>query len=188
MRTAGIVLAAGGGTRFTGPEHKLLALYRGQPLVSFVLDAATSAGFDDVAVVTGAVNLGELLPRGVTVVENRRWSSGLSTSVGAALSWADREGFDAVVMGLGDMPGVPASAWSALRCAEGSVAVASFGGATRPPVRLERSAWSEVPTTGDVGARELWHRPGTLVVACDGDPVDVDTQEDLDRLSGKGTS
>jgi molybdenum cofactor cytidylyltransferase len=182
VRTAGVVLAAGGGTRFLGPTHKLLALHRGRPLVAAVLDAAADAGFDGLAVVTGAVRLGDLVPDGAVEIENDRWGEGLSTSLAAAVAWADGEGFDAIVVGLGDMPGVPTSAWSALAAASGPVAVASFDGALRPPVRLARSVWGEVPTSGDVGARALWHRPGTVEVPCAGNPIDVDTADDLERL------
>jgi molybdenum cofactor cytidylyltransferase len=86
------------------------------------------------------------------------------------------------VIGLGDTPGVPTSAWEALRVADADVAVASFGGQLRPPVKLSAARYPEVPTEGDVGARVLWHRPGTLEVPCDGDPSDIDTLDDLARL------
>jgi cyclic pyranopterin phosphate synthase len=188
MTIAGIVLAAGGGSRFTGGTHKLMAPLRGRPLVASVLDAVSTAGFDRVAVVTGAVSLEDVAGPEFTVLENPRWSEGLSTSVATALSWAEREGFEAVVLGLGDMPGVPSSAWRKVADAAGPVAVATFGGAPRPPVRLARAVWSEVPTTGDVGARSLWHRPGTIEVPCDGDPADVDTVEDLEAVRGAARS
>jgi len=182
VRTAGVVLAAGGGTRFVGPTHKLLARYRGRPIVAVVLDAAADAGLDGLAVVTGAAGLGDLVPDGVARIENDRWREGLSTSVGAAIAWADGEGFDAIVIGLGDMPGVPASAWAAVAAAPAPVAVASFGGDLRPPVRLARTVWGEVPTSGDVGARVLWSRSEAIEVPCVGNPIDVDTLDDLDRL------
>jgi CTP:molybdopterin cytidylyltransferase MocA len=86
------------------------------------------------------------------------------------------------VIGLGDMPGVPASAWSSVARAEGGVAVASFDGELRPPVRLPRAVWKDVPTSGDSGARDLWHRVGTVEVPCIGEPIDIDTTEDLERL------
>jgi CTP:molybdopterin cytidylyltransferase MocA len=60
--------------------------------------------------------------------------------------------------------------------------VASFGGQLRPPVKLRAARYRDVPTEGDVGARVLWHRPGTLEVPCEGDPSDIDTLDDLARL------
>ncbi|MSX92846.1 MAG: NTP transferase domain-containing protein, partial [Actinobacteria bacterium] len=46
------LLAAGGGTRFVGPTHKLLAELDGQPVWARALDNVLAAGFDHVIVVT----------------------------------------------------------------------------------------------------------------------------------------
>jgi len=182
MSVAGLVLAAGGGSRFVGPTHKLLAPYRGKPLVATVLAAAAAAGFDELAVVAGAVEFSAVVPPGMMVLDNPDWATGLSSSLRVGIAWCIEQNHDAVVIGLGDTPGVPTSAWEALRLADADVAVASFGGQLRPPVRLSAARYAEVPTEGDVGARVLWHRPGTLEVACEGDPSDIDTIEDLQRL------
>jgi molybdenum cofactor cytidylyltransferase len=178
----GVLLAAGGGRRYLGEGHKLLASYHGRPLVAAALDALVAGGFDALAVVSGAVDLRALVPEGVTLLENPDWDSGLSSSLRRALEWARALDLESIVVGLGDMPGVPASAWRAVGAAEGEVAVASFDGALRPPVLLGRSVWDEVPTSGDIGARELWKRPGAIHVACEGSPIDIDTPEDLRAL------
>ena len=183
MTTAVLVLAAGGGSRFSGAQHKLLSPYRGRPLVASVLGAAAGCGLDACAVVAGAVELVGLVPAGMVELFNPAWESGLASSLQVGLDWCRAEGHDAVVIGLGDMPGVPASAWAAVAESNAEVAVASFDGELRPPVRLGRSVWDETPRSGDAGARSLWHRPGTVEVPCEGDPADVDTTEDLDRLS-----
>ena len=183
MSIGALVLAAGGGTRFLGPTHKLLAPYRGRPLISTTLDAVMNAGFDEVAVVEGAVDLADLAPPGMVVLHNSDWSAGLSASLRVGIGWCAERGQDAVVIGLGDTPGVPASAWAALRECVADVAVASFGAQLRPPVRLAASMFGDIPTEGDVGARVLWHRPGTIEVPCEGDPSDIDTLADLERLA-----
>lgn len=183
MSVAALVLAAGGGSRFLGPMHKLLTSYRGRPLVQLTLEAVAGAGFDETAVVVGAIDLTELVPDGMHVLANRDWREGLSSSLRCGIAWCIDRGHSAVVIGLGDTPGVPRSAWQALLATDADVAVASFAGQLRPPVRLSEALYAEIPTTGDVGARVLWHRPGTVEVPCDGDPSDIDTLEDLERLA-----
>jgi molybdenum cofactor cytidylyltransferase len=185
VTVAAVVLAAGAGTRFGGPGHKLLAEFRGHPVVWWVLEAATAARLSEVAVIVGAVDLGPAVPEGVTVIENPDWASGQASSLQAAVAWATERRHDAVVVGLGDQPLVPSEAWAAVAASASPVAVATFDGQRRPPVRLARSVWSLLPAAGDEGARVLMKRRPDLVceVVCEGQPVDIDNEEDLSRWS-----
>jgi len=185
VSTAGILLAAGGGSRFEGPEHKLLSEFRGRPLVCWALSAVTAGGFDEVAVIVGAVALGSLVPAGVSVIENADWATGQASSLQAAMSWAGARDHGAIVIGLGDQPLVPASAWTAVASEPSPIAVATFGGQRRPPVRLAREVWPLLPAVGDEGARVLMGERPDLVreVVCEGQPADIDNKEDLHRWS-----
>ncbi len=182
---AGVVLAAGGGTRFLGDTHKLLVSIDGTPMVRIVVDAVRRAGFDEVVVVQGAVDLTEVLPDDVTVIQNDRWNDGQSTSLRAAVGYADSRGHSAIVVGLGDQPGVSADVWRAVGDSEHDLVVAEFGKDRRPPVKLASSMWSSLPVGGDEGARALMRARPELVhsVPCEGNPADIDTVEDLRRWS-----
>jgi molybdenum cofactor cytidylyltransferase len=176
VTTAALVLAAGGGSRFGGDGHKLLAPFRGKPLVTWALDAANV--LDELIVVTGAVELP--LPANAREVRNEHWSDGQATSLAAGIAAA--AGHDAVVVGLGDQPLIPAEAWRLLAAATATpIAVATYGGRRRNPVRLAAEVWPLLPTEGDEGARSLLRNRPQLVteVACPGEPADMDTQEDL---------
>ena len=181
LGVAAVVLAAGAGVRFAGERHKLLSEVGGVPLVRRAVDAALAADLDETIVVMGAVDLLDVLPDEVTVLQNEAWEQGQATSLAAAIGYAGSRGHRAVVFGLGDQPGVPATAWAAVGNADCDLAVADFGGERRPPVRIGAALWSYLPLTGDEGGRVLMRRRPELVQAipCDGNPDDIDTLEDL---------
>ena len=183
MSTLAAVLAAGDGSRFGGP--KLLVDFRGRPLVAWALDAALDAGLDETVVVIGGQALGAVVPDGITVLDNPRWAAGQATSLQVAVARAEAAGHDAVVIGLGDSPLVVAEAWRAVAASDAPMATAEYDGRPRPPVRLARSVWDLLPTDGDEGARVLLRERADLVarVPCAGDPLDVDTEGDLERWS-----
>ncbi len=182
MSIAAVVLAAGSSSRFTAEASKLVMPFRDRPLVSWAVESALGAKLDETVVIIGAVDLSEVLPRGVTVLRNSSWRTGIATSLRVAIDWCSRRGHGAAVVGLGDQPLIPASAWRAVADAKGHpITVATYEGHRRNPVKLESSVWSLLPVSGDEGARALMRERPELVgeVACEGDPIDIDTVEDL---------
>ncbi len=185
MTIAAVVLAAGAGTRFGGDTHKLRAPFRGLTVVQHALGAALEADFDAVYIVTGAVELRDLISDGVVLVENHSWELGQATSLLAGVFTADNDGHDAVVVGLGDQPLVGSESWRAVAEAEGELVTAVYRGHRSPPVKLGAAVWPLLPTSGDVGARMLMQmRPEQVTeVSCSGESVDFDTVQDLEAWS-----
>src|SRR5690606_41796930 len=90
MTVAAIVLAAGGGARFTasgGEGHKLLAPYLGRTVVEWAIENAVAAGLDATYVVRGATDLPipPLAADRVVVVRNDAWRDGIAASPPAGL-------------------------------------------------------------------------------------------------------
>jgi CTP:molybdopterin cytidylyltransferase MocA len=190
MSAAAVILAAGSGRRFnqgesgTRPGDKLLSVVRGRALVNWAIVPALEAGFDEVVVVGGAVDLRSVVPESVTVLQNDRWPNGQATSLRVALEWCGSRGHVSAVIGLGDMPGLTARAWRAVADAPlGPVVFATYQGRRAHPVRLDAEIWSMLPSDGDEGARALVRQRPDLAhdVACDGVPSDIDTPDDLQR-------
>jgi len=192
---AGVLLAAGEGSRFGQP--KALVELNGQTLAERGVGLLRAGGADPILVVTGAVPLE--LDRTLTV-DNPQWRTGMGSSLRAALHALTEAGrgpdigpdIGAVVVALADQPLVGAEAVARLIAAYrggASVAVAAYHGQPRNPVLLAREHWPEVikTATGDQGARTfLRTRPElvTLVECGDtGRPDDIDTPADLARIT-----
>jgi len=181
---AAFLLAAGPASRFAD-GHKLIADFRGHPLVWWGASAALEAGFARVHVVWGAVDLADHVPDGVELVPHPRWAAGQGSSLGRAVEVATAEGYDSFVVGPADQPLVPPEAWRRVAASTSPIAVATFDGRPRNPVLLAAEVWDLLPRTGDEGARRLVRDRDDLVEAipCPGDPIDIDTVEDLARWS-----
>jgi CTP:molybdopterin cytidylyltransferase MocA len=186
LRTVAVILAAGGGSRFDPerPGAKLLAPWRGRPVAAWAVAHALAAGLDETWVVTGAADLSGVLPATAQLraLPNPDWPQGQATSLAVAIVAARaRPSIEAVVVGLADQPDVGPEAWAAVAASSSPIAVATYGGRRRNPVRLAREVWGLLPLRGDEGARVVMRDRPDLVseVPCQGNPGDIDTVEDL---------
>ncbi|HTX31412.1 MAG TPA: nucleotidyltransferase family protein [Solirubrobacteraceae bacterium] len=180
---AGLILAAGEGTRF-GPEPKLLAELDGRPLVEYAIRAQCGvAELERVAVVLGA-HADELRSRvdfgraEVVVCEN--WSDGQSASLRRGLS----ELHDAakVIVTLGDEPLIT-SELVARFVAEAPGARAVYNGRPGHPVVLGPDQIRRVMALdGDRGARDVLGDGPKIELGEAKAGQDVDTKEDLERM------
>jgi CTP:molybdopterin cytidylyltransferase MocA len=187
----GVLLAGGAGTRFAGPEHKLLTLLRGRRLFEWGLDAIRSAGLQPWVVWGRLADEAPPVGDDVVVLRNADWRSGMATTIQVAISHARTlGGVDALTFGPADQPFVSAEAWRAVSTHPGQIVVATYGGRRGNPVKLARDVWDAVPSTGDIGGRAAMqvHPDRVVEVACLGNPADIDTLEDLQRWNSSTTS
>jgi molybdenum cofactor cytidylyltransferase len=180
--------------------NKLLALLEGQPIVTHVVDEVLAAGVTPVVVVTGHDGqrvADALAGRPITLLENPRWTEGMSTSIASGVSALDGR-VECALICLGDMPRVRVSDLRALLEASrraalespraGSPAPAAWvpvhAGRRGNPVLWSASWFSKLTALrGDRGARGLLSRLGEQVVevpAGAGVLFDVDTPDALD--------
>ena len=182
--TAGLLLAAGSGSRFGSP--KALVVLEGQTLAERGVAMLAAAGCHPVVVVVGAQaeRVSAVVPGTVVCPQ---WETGMGASLRTGLASLPAAA-SAVVVALADQPLVTTVAVQRLMAAGGAAAVATYGGKSRNPVLLARSTWEGVAelAVGDTGARPWLRAHPELVteVPCDdvASPFDIDTPDDLAAL------
>jgi molybdenum cofactor cytidylyltransferase len=185
---AGLVLAAGGASRFGSPKQ--LAELDGVPLLQHAIDAMLAVpALDRVVVVLGAV--AEEVAAAVKFASAEpvvcsSWSEGMAASLRCGVN--ELRGADWVVVTLGDMPGVTPEAIEAVVDGIGpdvDAVRAEYGGHGGHPVALSRALLDRTAELrGDVGARDLLRgaRVRSVEALHLARPDDVDTPEELEAI------
>jgi molybdenum cofactor cytidylyltransferase len=180
----GLVLAAGGSRRLGRPKQ--LLPYGSATLLDHVLEVARECSFDHLLCVIGGGSDGILSAvdfTGVSVVENPDFGEGCSSSIAAALGAVEPRA-DALVLMLGDQPGVSVETVRRLLAGRGDAALAAcaYADGRGHPLAFARSMFGELSALhGDKGVWKLLDRHAAAVVdvPIEGPvPIDVDTWED----------
>lgn len=179
----GLVLAAGEGRRFGAVKQ--LAELDGRPLLEHAL-AAVAALRPRVVVLghAAAEILAAVDLQGAEVVVCDGWREGQAASLRCGV--AAMAGVDAIVVVLGDQPGITAQAVAAVAGAEGGedAVRATYHGTPGHPILLRRPLLERTSELrGDVGFRDLLRDARIRAVELGdlADPTDIDTPEELAR-------
>jgi len=182
--TAGLILAAGLGTRFGG--RKLLAQIDGKPMLQHVLDLAAQAELSRVVVVLGKES--EVIEascrwRDELRVRNYTPEDGLASSVKTGLWTLLRlNSVQRVVVLMGDQPFLTVEQLRAVLDAKGQIVVPRYDGKPGNPVALDRSTWQMAARLeGDRGFSQVFSAYPNLVTYVDvpGTNRDIDKPDDL---------
>lgn len=194
---AGIVLAAGAGTRFGGPKALAVGA-EGTPWLVSAVRSLLAGGCNPVLVVLGArereaesllVGAFPLTGDAVHVVHAENWQSGMAASLRAGLARAAE--IDpppvAVAVVTVDVPSLNDAMVRRVVAAEPGVVQpdtlrqAFFSGRPGHPVVIGRNHWGALSETlqGDVGARPYLRAHAATIVDCSdlGSGADVDTRD-----------
>lgn len=186
--TAGLVLAAGGGSRMGSPKA-VVAHPGGGTLLEHSISSLREAGCSPVVVVVGAEasRASTFAATADLVVVAADWAQGQSASLRTGLQALQETPAASVAVVLVDLPDVGADVVRRVVLAAGaaraSLARAAYAGAPGHPVVIGRDHWAGVIAVaqGDQGARDYLASHVHELVEC-GDLAtgrDVDTPADL---------
>jgi molybdenum cofactor cytidylyltransferase len=193
-RVGCIVLAAGAARRFGG--DKLIAPLRGKPVLQYAVDAACGARALSCTLVVGdgaARLLAAVDPRRCAVIVNGDWRTGIASSIRCGLRAHHDD--DACIIMTGDTPLITSADLDRLIAAWGatsSIVALRAGDVWGAPVLFPRGDFAKLRSLeGDAGAKRYAAQQRQRLAFVDAsDPnafADVDTRDDLRRLSGPGT-
>jgi molybdenum cofactor cytidylyltransferase len=185
---AGLVLAAGGSSRLGRPKQ--LLPFGGATLLDHTVGTARRCGFDQLIVALGgsAADVRATVDlSGVEVVVNEGFGEGCSSSIAAAISVVDPRA-EALVLLLGDQPGVTPATVQALLAGRGDagLAVCRYDDGRGHPFAFARSVFGDLAALhGDKAVWKLLDQRAAAVseVEVPGPvPLDVDTWEDYEAV------
>jgi molybdenum cofactor cytidylyltransferase len=190
-----VVLAAGGSRRMPGPKQ--LLRFRGVTLLRHAAQTAVAARCGPVVVVLGAAALAkqlrfELVDLAVSVVDNHKWKDGMSSSIRAGIEALEAAGSaDAVLLMTCDQPYVTAEVLGQLVAAfhqsHPPAVACAYAGTVGVPALFDRALFAELKALEhDQGAKRILerHLPRIGRIPFEQGAVDIDTPEDVPKLSG----
>ncbi len=182
---AGIILAAGGSSRFGGAKQ--LLPWRGEPLIRHVVKAALIGRLSPVVVVLGSradevgIAIKDLPLR---IVINYNWKEGISSSIKAGLN-ALPDNTGGVVFLQADQPQCPPRLIQELCEAHttnlSSITAPRVGAKRGNPVLFDRRTFNDLLSlSGDSGGRALFEKHPVQWVSWEdkNNFIDIDTPED----------
>jgi len=183
MAVAGLLLAAGAGSRMGRPKA-LLVHDDGTPWVARAVAVLRDGGCDDVTVVLGAAadEARALVPVGASVVVADDWAEGMSASLRTGLLALEDTDADAALVSLVDLPDVGDAVVRRVLAAGADPAAlirTTYDGRPGHPVVLGREHWFGVRAAalGDLGARDYLAHHALVEVECG----DLASGRDMDR-------
>jgi molybdenum cofactor cytidylyltransferase len=184
VKTAAILLAAGKSKRF-GASNKLMASFRGRPLIAHAAETLRDFAPDQLIAVVSNLDMASELD-GFTCIPVNGVFAAQSASLRIGVEFARLAGADRVIIVLADMPFItkPMLRGLCVKCTANNGSVATDGYKRSPPACFPREYFGTLTNLqGDRGAGKLlWEIPDNALVSVKGcELADIDTVDDLIR-------
>lgn len=193
MKTGVILLAAGSSSRLGRPKQ--LINYQGKTLLQHSIEAAQHSAADDLIVVLGCnadLIQTHIESKKVSVLVHAHWEDGMSSSMQCGLRHLiETSQVDQVVLMLCDQPFVHQGLLDQLmhdkQTSGKGIIACSYAGTVGVPALFDQKYFSELlALKGTEGAKKviLNHQEDTFLVDFPLGAVDLDTEEDVQKVTG----
>ena len=191
MKTGIVILAAGNSSRLGEPKQ--LLHFKGKSLLNIVCEEALKTSFRPIVVVLGAY--ADQIPREngneINYKFNAEWEKGMASSISAGLTnlIGIDETIENVIITVADQVFITANIFENLvteqkRSGKGIVA-ATYAKTTGTPVLFHKKYFEKLLSLeGNAGAKKIvqHHLEDTSTVSFEKGAIDIDTQEDYEKL------
>lgn len=192
-----IILAAGLSRRMG--ENKLLLEYKGKIIIDWVIEHVKNSIADDVFVVSSELTIDHLRKwenEGVAIIENKRYQSGMTSSIQAGLKASESDGY---MICLGDQPLIKPDTYSEIitkfketyESNKKVIEIPCYGGERGNPVIFSSLYKDQIMIHSEPdGCRAIVQRYSNEIDKVDlFDPtilIDIDTKMDYEKLNEMG--
>jgi molybdenum cofactor cytidylyltransferase len=191
VRIGGILLAAGGSSRFGRPKQ--LVKYEGKTLLRRAAEALTGTGCSTTVAVLGASAnecRQEIEGLNLRIVVNGEWQTGMSSSIKSGLEKLLEldPALVGVLITLMDQPLITSSHLTTLiekfAVTRSTIVAAKYSGITGVPALFSREIFDELlRLEADRGARSIIRgRQDVLMITLEEAAIDIDTIADLEDV------
>ncbi len=187
-KSALVILAAGESKRLGSPKQ--LLKINGISMIKHIMQMGLSASFNEVIVVTGGYREEvefEVVELGGTILFNKNFKEGMSTSMSTALTYLEVQQYDYAVCSVCDQPFLSTEVFQLLIGAyteTGDIIVSKYSKGQGTPMLIDSAYFAELKElSGDKGARELVLKYPEKVKTIDFEKgnIDLDIKPDVDK-------
>ncbi|NES86367.1 MAG: nucleotidyltransferase family protein [Moorea sp. SIO2B7] len=194
MGDIGIIILAAGGSKRLGKPKQLLP-YLDKPLIQHIAEVAINSNCQPIVVVLGAYRETiepYLSDFKIHIAFNKKWSEGMAISIQCGIKQLQKitPHLDGVILMLCDQPFVSTNIIHQLvakyRSKNTLIVASEYSGILGVPALFDKTLFSEIMNLqGDIGAKKLIHRhhEAVLSIPFENGAIDLDTPEDVQKLS-----
>jgi molybdenum cofactor cytidylyltransferase len=193
--TALIILAAGESSRLGQPKQNLV--FQNQTLLERAIETGLASNCKPATVVLGGnsdlINL-KIRHEDLNIIHNPNWTGGMASSIRIAINGIENDDMvSSVIIMLCDQPFVTSALIENLRQKQietgKSIIACSYQDTVGVPALFDRSLFGELRAlTGNEGAKKIIreHPQDVATIPFEKGSIDIDTQEDYERLINSG--